>query len=1369
MSTPYSEEEVNEEVVDGGASLAVGLPLPHNPDANLEVEKRSPISVFKKERRDARNIETSKTNRLQTTDSTVNKRNKDFLNALAEKKKQEREEDLAAEERLRAYKENLKAGVLKRLSSAKDVQKNVESKFKDAKHYVIRERGAQNNAAVVASAKRKKSKEDKRVPLTEEEKQKKREAEEKFKDRHAQYLEEIAEKKRMKNEAQLKLEQSHKEFRTKLAKAVLVGKKNEPPPPAAPSSPCPSPIPFSLESGESAVSAAGSGTAAVRATRKLSGDDTNAIEGPSTMSNHFATKEEQEKLEKAKIAEERIRKRQQEHLEKTKQRYAQKVEEQQKKEALYEKRARLREQRILQEAAENREKKMEGEENKKADKSPVSSTQKKEQAAKAKEALSNFMSRLAESTEKRNEKLIKTGGIDMDESRWRKMNGLDDDVKVFIITGFYPAMKRALLDRGWFENSDRDSKYFDLKWTINSKHIDHHEIQPYQVVNHFARASTIVTKIGIMKNLRNLRWFANVNIDRFFPRCYDLNDLGDKDDFCSDFKCVEAESILKTLLLKAGVKLPPKNIRPKTATVATDLIDMDEDEDEEDEDDNRENGGSKENQEDATCMQENATDVLDPAKPVEKSKSKKKKKKKKLHYTGIDVVDSRDLYEPANPKQLEIISKSKREEVQVNPAVLRAALRVCHKMTRSLDDEYIDAPVGLEELLVEPEEWDCLNPRRSNVFRGGAPKPEEEKEVKKKIKNFFVKEAKPKELTAQEKKALARKTYFRNKRAWKPTEYELRAMTDEELLEVLIVLDALRINPRFQSDLNGNPSKNVWIIKPAGKSRGRGIQVFDDYDEIMDVTDSNGNGQESQWVAQKYVENPMLILGRKFDIRQWVLVTDWNPLTLYFYSDSYLRFCATDYSLDDLKNKYVHLANNSISKHAKNFDQDKIEGNMWHSDQMIEHLNEYGDGQDLWTNRIQKQMKQIVAWSTMSVQDMVQNRKRSCELYGYDFMVDSNLDVFLIEVNSSPACDYSTKVTEKLVKEMLPDAIKVVVDYEYSERKKKTKNIDLGKWECIYRSKTAIAMPKSSLAAELQVAGKEMKNPNPPPTRKNVLPGSHYKKKEKVISKPGVDSPMASDITSTYPHVRQSATMERLQIISPERKKKALAEKEAQDTAMTPNKQKMVSEDSCGRTTPSRTTPARPTGTFASLFGPVSTKSVDTESQPQKVCLSDLEKKDQNIPQVARSNTLPGGMTSRNSFKKNMSHVEKMSHIGPRYLNINEQKAVPPSSLNGSFRAGWKKRLEGPANLSNNGCKPQNAGVALPIKVFNPFADSSQSMTTNRGTAPFFLRTQNLPSKSVTTVPVKTFDPFNMIPSPKQPGGKFHTKKLLPSRTRPLF
>lgn len=41
---------------------------------------------------------------------------------------------------------------------------------------------------------------------------------------------------------------------------------------------------------------------------------------------------------------------------------------------------------------------------------------------------------------------------------------------------------------------------------------------------------------------------------------------------------------------------------------------------------------------------------------------------------------------------------------------------------------------------------------------------------------------------------------------------------------------------------------------------------------------------------------------------------------------------------------------------------------------------------------------------------MVENRKNSFEFLGYDFMIDEDLKVWLIEINSSPSMDLSTVI-----------------------------------------------------------------------------------------------------------------------------------------------------------------------------------------------------------------------------------------------------------------------------------------------------------------------------------------------------------------------
>ena len=79
--------------------------------------------------------------------------------------------------------------------------------------------------------------------------------------------------------------------------------------------------------------------------------------------------------------------------------------------------------------------------------------------------------------------------------------------------------------------------------------------------------------------------------------------------------------------------------------------------------------------------------------------------------------------------------------------------------------------------------------------------------------------------------------------------------------------------------------------------------------------------------------------------------------------------------LDDLEDKFVHLANNSISKNSKNFArtyttedgaEHEVEGNMWHSDDFIAHLQRTHGSAAVWHEWVVPQMKRIGELSASS-------------------------------------------------------------------------------------------------------------------------------------------------------------------------------------------------------------------------------------------------------------------------------------------------------------------------------------------------------------------------------------------------------------------
>ncbi|XP_072026356.1 LOW QUALITY PROTEIN: tubulin tyrosine ligase 3-like [Amphiura filiformis] len=281
------------------------------------------------------------------------------------------------------------------------------------------------------------------------------------------------------------------------------------------------------------------------------------------------------------------------------------------------------------------------------------------------------------------------------------------------------------------------------------------------------------------------------------------------------------------------------------------------------------------------------------------------------------------------------------------------------------------------------------------------------------------------------------------------------------------ILNRLRAS-KLQVDMEG--LRNIWIVKPGAKSRGRGITCMNKLEEIVKLVGSALVQKEGKWVVQKYIERPLLIYDTKFDIRQWFLVTDWNPLTVWFYKSSYLRFCGQIFSLDKFDSA-IHLSNQSIQKYYSNCPTRSRmlpDDNMWTNADFEEYLQKRGCG-NVWQDVVYPGMKNAVIAAMESCQDVLEPRKGCFELYGADFMLTEDFHPWLIEINSSPAMGATSDVTEKMCYDVIEDTMKVVLDRKYD------KNCDTGDFELAFKQ-ISVAQPQY-VGQALSVEGAAVRRP----------------------------------------------------------------------------------------------------------------------------------------------------------------------------------------------------------------------------------------------------------------------------------------------------
>lgn len=275
----------------------------------------------------------------------------------------------------------------------------------------------------------------------------------------------------------------------------------------------------------------------------------------------------------------------------------------------------------------------------------------------------------------------------------------------------------------------------------------------------------------------------------------------------------------------------------------------------------------------------------------------------------------------------------------------------------------------------------------------------------------------------------------------------------------------------------------MWIMKPVGRSQGAGIFLVTKLAQMQQwkptaswVGSSSGRrgagGADARdqddddlardgpelYVVQKYVDGPLLIGGKKFDLRLYAIVTSYQPLTVYMHRGGFCRFSMSRYSTDkgDMGNLGQHLTNVAVQKHSGKAAY-KRTGAKWDLARLKTYLMSTVGVEVV--NRLMSDIESIVIHSLLAVQRVMINDKHCFELYGYDILIDTEYRPWLLEVNASPSLTANTVADYEMKFGMLDDVLSLIDIEKYLTGTE----VQVGGFDLLYRDGYRYAPPEGSL------------------------------------------------------------------------------------------------------------------------------------------------------------------------------------------------------------------------------------------------------------------------------------------------------------------
>ena len=235
---------------------------------------------------------------------------------------------------------------------------------------------------------------------------------------------------------------------------------------------------------------------------------------------------------------------------------------------------------------------------------------------------------------------------------------------------------------------------------------------------------------------------------------------------------------------------------------------------------------------------------------------------------------------------------------------------------------------------------------------------------------------------------------------------------------------------------------NLWILKPAYLSRGEGIHILWQFDQLksdLQNPDQNLSILEpgGKYVIQKYIQNPFLLQGFKSEIRIYWLIACLDPLLVLVYKEGTTRLTTQPFQLEEFDNPLVHIANSYQQKQHPDYESFRLKWSFSELESYITLELKLADPGFI-EDQLKAQIKKILRYVVHSAINTLTRKPPQglfFGLFGADLILDDTLRPWLTEVQKGPGLSHSDPVKKQVIPPMLQEAARIVLEVQQRKRK----------------------------------------------------------------------------------------------------------------------------------------------------------------------------------------------------------------------------------------------------------------------------------------------------------------------------------------------